>query len=267
MIHKMFKHSIVFIYIYLIFSILTSINAITIAHHIEEAYSNLRYAYYWMNYRVAFILFGNNMLVISGIISSFFGAFLPRDKTKRENIEYAMTNNFIYTILASTTTFLILLFFTDRYVFNIDFNLVYRSVFMIIGFYMYIMFWTLFSYGLQLTLSRKFIVIPLLIAEQIFELIYLRRLNIFKFNNLLPTSISRELVIQQFPFWKDTNWSSVKGVFHYGNVPMMHDQFYMPINISPLWVYFILLLYICLAFAIPLLKKEKKNDKPQVNIN
>jgi hypothetical protein len=265
--YRVIKYEVVFIIIYLIFAILTSVSAITMARNFESVYSNIRYAYYWMNYKVAFISFANNMLVISGIISVIFGSFLPKYKKKRENIEFAIIYNFIYSLLAATTTFLMLFLFTDRYTFSVDFNIIYRSICMIIGFYMYIMFWTLFSYGVRETLRIKFIIAPLLIFEQVFEIIYLVRMNIFKFNSILPTSMSRELVIQQFPFWKSESWASMKGVFHYGNISMMHNQYYVPTNVSSLWVYFVLFLYICLAYALPLLKKEKNSDKSKVSIS
>ena len=65
----------------------------------------------------------------------------------------------------------------------------------------------------------------------------------------MPTTISRELIIKQFPFWIKGTWCYKPGIFSYANVtPVLNN--YAPKNFNILYIFCIIYIYNCFIFYI-----------------
>lgn len=246
---------IIFLFIYLFFVIITYINAFNIASEIQESFPQFSIPYYWLNYKVSFIQFGNNMIIFSGVLSCAFGVFIPiKKRNNKKDIDNIIQWNFLYTlssaIFSFVVSFIISSFLIKSSEIVIHFNLFFRSICMLTGYFLYMTFWSLFGYSLKTIFKRRIIIFTSICLVQYIELFLLKDVSFYKLNLFLPTSLSRELVVKQFPFWKEGNWSNIPGVFPLGNVTMMHNEFYELIDIPFIWVLFMLSLFLIIPFFI-----------------
>lgn len=68
----------------------------------------------------------------------------------------------------------------------------------------------------------------------------------------MPTTILRELITKQFPFWIKGTWCYKLGVFSYVNVtPVLNN--YAPKKFNIIYIFCIIYIYNCFIFFIQII--------------
>jgi hypothetical protein len=239
-----------FIVIYFFAGLLTSIWGVYSSDIVYKSVQNVRYAFYWMNPRYAFIQATNNMLFLGGFISCCFGSLLKINNLKNKSIEILIFCNIFNTVACIFSTWLYLLIMHKYKGNTTDFNIFSRSLQSFTGFYLYICFWSFFGHKLRFIIGNKIIAIIIMFSDQILELFVIQKSKLMFLLQFLPTTLSRELVIKQFPFWIEGTWIYKLKVFSYANVTPVLNNHFQPKNLNPIWIYSILIIYMVVVSII-----------------
>lgn len=246
-----------FFSIYFFAGIFTSIWQLYSSNLIFSYTQNTRYSYFWMDYKFSFIQTPNNMLLFGSFIACCFGSLLKSKRLCKKTIEELLVIN-LFNLLICVFASSICLFIINKYnATEVDFNIIASSVSAFVSFYLYIVFWSLLAYGFRLTFGKKIVSIILLFLLQMLELFVIPAYGLFDLLKYLPTTLSRELVIQQFPFWIEGTWVNNLKVFSYANVSPTKESILMKENLSLFWIYSFLVIYLILALILPITRKIK----------
>lgn len=235
--------------LYIIAGLLSSIWEFITANMVYKSTGNYLYSYFWLDPNYAFIQFANNMLLIGPFISSIIGINI-KIKNLNNILEDIFILNIINVIFCSTSTYICFLIFNKYNNQVIHFNLLFKSIQMMVAFYIFINFWTLFGFLINAIFKKGLISSLLILSIQIFEIFIVPQLGIFNILSYMPTTLSREIIIKQFPFWIKGSWCYKLGVFSYANVTPILDNNYNIKSFNIFYVYFILLSYLLILYFI-----------------
>ncbi|BCG60668.1 hypothetical protein [Paenibacillus sp. URB8-2] len=210
---------------------------------------NVNYLY-WLSPNLVIIQTVNHMLIFLSILSFVIGIIITDVKIKfRNNLKEIFINSFYNLVIIIFVTFLSELIMGLKVEEYTPFNMFLHSMTMFIFAIFFMNFWALIGYGLKLLLKSQVSALILGITYQIYEYLYLTKMfpHISKF---LPLSLSRELVVRQFPYWHPQNtWlSELNSIAYFANATSIRDGVVPMVR-----VIISLLIYIILIFAASLI--------------
>lgn len=252
--------------LFVIYYALAILYATTCQYFVAKGLYNIttdyKYAYYWTDYRLSAIVFGNNTLLIGGSLAFFQGTFYCRGKKLCNITTELISDIFLFTVLMLLLNFTlsVLIFGSNEII--IRFNIWIHSFNIFMATFIFLSFWAIFGLLIYRIFLKRWIVIFLYICDFILEIIISQKYGFNYFNKYLPISISREIVIWHNQFWNPNSWSYTEGTFAYGNISMIRDANFQPVGVSQTYVYSMLLLYLSVVFFLLKLRvnKEKTNE-------
>jgi|GEM_PF-1763984 len=235
-------------------SIISAIVSYNSANKFFKITSDAKYSYYWLDYRYSAIQTPNNMLLIGAIVLIIIGYILG--KSSIISFDYIP---FISISLVTVSIFAtgIFYFLIINYRSSIYEWVYIESIKSVVGYYLFVFFWLGISYILSLKF-RSLIIALVLIMLQIVETIYIPFMTSKSFIlKYLPVTITRDIVIGNFPFWLETSLSSRLGVNSYANITPPINGFSEMKPIDSIWVYCGYALYFFFAWLILVSIKKK----------
>lgn len=244
----------------IIFLIFTAITFVVTKHSANVVTSKGVSAYlslYWLSPRFFALIGENLMLLFGGILSVLGGALVPinvgRDSMSLIKTIYQLILLNILTLISSLILLLLLELIYIPLRGNIDIDLVKHSCEMFLAISMFLIFWSLIGLGLKITFNSALFSFVIGICFQILEIYVNIRYNP-QLEIYLPTALSREIVVTQFPFWIPDSWANVKGVVVYASSSMLVDKYYREVTLGKYWVPIMLSYYLCIVFILPVVR-------------
>ena len=126
--------------------------------------------------------------------------------------------------------------------------------------YIFLLFWAFAGYGLRLTFLNKIFASIFIAVIQLVEtyVIFHFKPEILKY---FPTSLSRQLILNNFNFWNPESWVNAKSAITYITAPMIVDKSYIPITVSYFYIIVLLIWYLVLAYLVPTIRHFIQNSK------
>lgn len=216
--------------------------------------------FYWLSPEFCVIQTGNFILLFGGIFACIFGTILPSERNNIllqtfSTMKKLLIGNFIFLVTSILTSF-ILEELTIPHVRNINISkdILFHSLKMFIAVYVFLSFWGMIGYGLKLTFSNIPIALILGTSIQLLEIYVIFFYLKSTFLKFLPTALSRQIVVYQFPFWKLDSWANVKSVIPFASGPIIMDKSLQLVKINYIWIFCFLTWYILLAYLTPIIK-------------
>ena len=213
---------------------------------------NVNY-FYWFSPNFVVIQTINHLLLPFSILSFLVGNIVTERQSKiMKNIKKSIKSIF-FNLLISIITTLICELFVGMRIEKSDFNVILLSLTMFVYAMIFMVFWALLGYGLKLSFNSKFSSLIVGITYQIFEYIHINRFYP-QFSKYLPLALSRELVVNQFPYWLNKSWlPGTNSVAYFANASFIRDK-----SVTIFWVFSFLIFYLLIAF-IPAFISYVKN--------
>lgn len=257
------QYIVLFSFLFFIAIISSVLSARDMAFKVLESSHEKVNVFYWLRPKFCVIQMGNFILLKGGILACLFGVVIVQSEKRNIlfNILYILKKLLIgISIFLITSIFT--LYFVEKLVISADIsqqdvniNIVFYSIKMFIAVYVYLLFWAVIGHGIKLTFSNN-IPIALLIGVsiqllEVYGVFYYLHLPILKF---LPTALSRQIVVYQFPFWEYGSWANIKSVFCFASTPIIIDKSYQFVKVNYVWIFCLLAWYILLAYIKPVIK-------------
>ncbi|MHB8073282.1 hypothetical protein [Desulfosporosinus fructosivorans] len=216
---------------------------------------NANMAFYWLSPHFFAIVGENLMLLISGILSCVGGSVVPISKEGGSAISLvkAIYRLVLLNIIALISSLLLLLCMELIIVplrGNIDVSIVFHSSEIFLAMMMFLTFWSLIGLGLRITLNSVALSLAIGICIQLAEVFVIYR-YVPQIEIYLPTALSRNLVVSQFPFWILGSWANVEGAVIFANSPMLVNKYYQNVALGAYWVPIMLAYYVAIVFILP----------------
>ncbi len=155
-------------------------------------------------------------------------------------------------IISSITTFLFEALTISLWI-PLSVDIIIHSIQMFSVTLIYLIFWCGIGLGIKLIFRNNILSLVICFIEQIFER-YILQLYIPQLIMYSPFSLSKEIVIRQFPFWDTSSWASVDNTVAYANMSMIVDKHLKPVFVSYAWIISFLIIYMILIYLIPFIK-------------
>ncbi|PYG87300.1 hypothetical protein LY28_02205 [Ruminiclostridium sufflavum DSM 19573] len=263
-----YKHYIIlFSFLFFIGMIISVLLAKETAYKIlSSSYADIN-VFYWLNPKFCVIQTGNFILLKGGIFSSIFGIVLP--ESKQSNILLQILS-ILKKLVMGTGAFLLTsiftLYFLEKILIpvspkqNININILIYSVKMFIAVYIFLIFWAIIGHGIKLTFCKIPIALIIGISVQFLEIYGIFYYLHSPFLKYLPTALSRQIVVYQFPCWEYGSWANVKSAFPFASSPIIIDKYYQFVKVSYVWIFCFLTWYVLLVYIKPFLKYITNNS-------
>ncbi|EMS72845.1 hypothetical protein [Ruminiclostridium cellobioparum] len=266
-----FMHYIVvFTVVFIIGTIISFYTTRNTAVKILESHPEFN-VFYWLSPEFCVIQTGNFILLCGGIFACIFGTILPSEKNNFllqifSTMKKLLIGNFIFWVTSILTSF-ILEELTISYVRNINISkdILFHSLKMFIAVYIFLSFWGMIGYGLKLTFSNIPIALILGTSIQLLEIYVIFFYLKSTFLKFLPTALSRQIVVYQFPFWELDSWANVKSVIPFASAPLIMDKSLQLVKINYIWIFCFLIWYLLLVYFKPMYKYVLYNLQKKEN--
>lgn len=267
------RHQVIFGVIFLLSMVLTihltrqyALSIQTLPEH-----PNTPSIFYWLSPTFAVIQTGNLILLWGGALSCIAGVAAPAMQKYQgsdllfRNILLISVFNLEFLLFSILGTYIYEKLFIHVQI-SFRFNILHYSLTMFAVTYLFLLFWSLIGYGLKLSLRRRTLAVLVGIIIQIAEysFIIFQRPSLEKY---LPFALSRQLVVSQFPFWEPGSWAAVPGTLKYASSPMIVDDKYNILSVSPWWIVAFLSWYLSLVYVLPIIRNLSKSKGVNENIN
>lgn len=221
--------------------------------------------FYWLAPTFAMIQTGNLIIFWGGTLSCIAGVLVPSILKYKQLTQIFATVLFLFLV---NLEFLMIsvfgTYFYEKIFIQIHINpcseIIGHSLKMLLGTYLFLLFWSLIGYGLKLSLPYKTLAIFAGILIQVIEYAFII-LNKPSLEKYLPFALSRQLVVSQFPFWEPGSWAEVPGTIYYANTPMIVDDKYNILSISHWWIIIFLFWYLSLVYVLPIVRYFSKSKR------
>ena len=232
--------------------------------YVESAPNAPTDVYYWLSPTFAGIQAGNNILLWSGMLSCICSSILSAKHLPRlfslKAFGILLFFSFMNTVICVATTWgYEEIMFTRNQPLTLE--LVVHTMHMIAGMFFFITFWSLFGYGLRLTLNSRFIASMAGSMIQLAEIFLIMR-TYPKIEIYLPTALSRQVIVDNFPFWDVHSWAYQPNAFSFASSPMLVDNKYNILHIGWTWVVVFLIWYLLVVYVVPVVKEvQNKHER------
>ncbi|WP_407311793.1 hypothetical protein [Desulfosporosinus sp. SB140] len=216
---------------------------------------NAYMAFYWLSPRFFALVGENLMLLISGILSCVGGAVVPINKEGGSALSLvkAICRLVLLNLIALILSLLLLLcmeLIIVSFRGNIDISIVYHSSEIFLAMMIFLIFWSLIGLGLRITFNSVVLSLAIGICIQLTEVFVIYR-YVPQIEIYLPTALSRNLVVSQFPFWIPGSWANVEGAVIFANSSMLVNKYYQNVALWKYWVPIMLVYYVAIVFILP----------------
>jgi hypothetical protein len=261
---KVTRFKLIFLFLFLLGTLL--VDNIIIQSVIHNAKGNENQIFYWLSPKLSLIQTGNLILLVGGIISFLSGVFVPKIRAKDfktqllYTIPYLILLNIECIVISAISTYFYETIFVPPLEVQYNFNIIQHSTQMFLALLLFLSFWSCFGYGLRLTFSFITPAFIIGIAIQLGEYFFVFA-HKPSFEKYLPLGLSRQLVINQFPFWRKGSWADIPNVVPIGSTPMLVDDRYNFTLISYWWIVVFLIWYLAIVYIVPIFREIYNNDK------
>ncbi len=253
-----------YIFIFLFLFIIAALTSAYSAQKtgIEITKNNNINVFYWLQPKFCIIQTGNFILLKGGILAFLFGSILPLRESKKVLLNFInilkaiLLGNlaFLLTSILSICLFEIIIIPKGVNKYDMNCNILFQSIKMFIAVYIFLSFWAIMGHGLRLTFSSIPITVFIGISIQLIEIYGVFNYFQSPILKFLPTALSRQIVVYQFPFWENGSWANIKSVFCFASTPIIIDKYYHFVKVNYPWISCFLIWYILLAFLKPISK-------------
>lgn len=227
--------------------------------------------FYWLDPTFAMIQTGNLIIFWGGALSCVAGVLVPSILKYKQLTQILVSALFIFLInleflmVSVFGTYIYEKIFIQIHV-NQSISIIGYSINMLLGTYLFLLFWSLMGYGLKLSLTYKTLAIAAGLLIQIIEYSFII-LNKPSLEKYLPFALSRQLVVSQFPFWEPGSWAEIPGTIYYASTPMIVDDNYNILSTSHWWIVVFLFWYLSLVYVLPIIRSLSISKEANDSVN
>lgn len=247
------KKYIIVLLMFLVYAVYCNYLNYKIAYNLYNNNVSEYIAFYWLQNKFILIQSANNMVTYGGCIAVILGCIVD-DKNYKKNIIVTIILGYLVFILIGLIFGLIK---NPSLITKESFSIIEKSIKIVLAIVLYLLFWSFLSYRIKQK-SNAIITILALCGEQLFEVYQIFLKNPSKLSVFLPTAVSRELVVKQFPFWIRGSWVYNINTFCYSNSTILIDGNSNYIDLRYWQIILILLTYMVLVNISNLYEQIRK---------